>query len=63
MCVDVYSSVLLETKEKINKMKDYKEKLMESLGDILEKHVPPPCDDLKTKKKVCSLFWCHHHVV
>ncbi|XP_019745018.1 centromere protein K isoform X2 [Hippocampus comes] len=45
-------SVLLETKEKINKMKDYKEKLMESLGDILEKHVPPPCNDLKTNKNI-----------
>ncbi|XP_049575923.1 centromere protein K [Syngnathus scovelli] len=38
-------SVVLETKEKISRMKAYNEKLMESLGDILEKHVPPPCGE------------------
>ncbi|XP_061843819.1 centromere protein K [Nerophis lumbriciformis] len=35
-------SVLLDTKDKIQKMKVYQEKLMESLGEILEKHIPPP---------------------
>ncbi|XP_077428268.1 centromere protein K [Vanacampus margaritifer] len=43
--------VLLEMKEKINTLKEYKEKLMKSLGYILETHVPPPCDDLSTNKK------------
>ncbi|XP_061736917.1 centromere protein K isoform X2 [Nerophis ophidion] len=35
-------SVLQDTKDKIQKMKVYQEKLMESLGEILEKHIPPP---------------------
>ncbi|XP_077575352.1 centromere protein K [Stigmatopora nigra] len=44
-------SILIDTKEKINTMKAYKEKLMESLGEILEKHVPPPGIQPKTNKK------------
>ncbi|XP_057699777.1 centromere protein K [Corythoichthys intestinalis] len=35
-------SVLLDTKEKIRKMKVYQEILMASLGDIIEEHIPPP---------------------
>ncbi|XP_077381477.1 centromere protein K [Festucalex cinctus] len=44
-------SVMLEMKENINTLKDYKEKLIKSLGYILEVHVPPLCDDLNTNKK------------
>ncbi|CAL1601935.1 unnamed protein product [Knipowitschia caucasica] len=36
-------------KENIQKMKLYQERLMDSLGHILEKHVPPP--QLENKKK------------
>uniref|UniRef100_A0A3P9MTE0 Centromere protein K n=1 Tax=Poecilia reticulata TaxID=8081 RepID=A0A3P9MTE0_POERE len=45
------SSILLETKAKIQKMKTYQEQLMESLGDILEKHVPLPQDESIASKK------------
>ncbi|XP_038570113.1 centromere protein K [Micropterus salmoides] len=44
-------SVLLDTKMKIQKMKAYEERLMESLGDILEKHVPLPQNESSTNKK------------
>lgn len=44
-------SVLLDTKAKIQKMKVYQERLMESLGDILEKHVPLPQNESSTSKK------------
>nr|XP_057932987.1 centromere protein K [Doryrhamphus excisus] len=44
-------SVLQDTKDKIQKMKVYQERLMESMGEILEKHVPPPRDDLSANKK------------
>ncbi|XP_070781093.1 centromere protein K [Enoplosus armatus] len=44
-------SVLLDTKAKIQKMKVYQERLMESLGDILEKHVPLPQNEASTNKK------------
>ncbi|XP_041789847.1 centromere protein K [Chelmon rostratus] len=44
-------SVLQDTKEKIQKMKVYGERLMESLGDILEKHIPLPQDTSSTNKK------------
>lgn len=42
-------SILKDTKDKIQKMKLYQERLMESLGEILEKHVPPP--QIENKKK------------
>uniref|UniRef100_A0A3B4BET3 Uncharacterized protein n=1 Tax=Periophthalmus magnuspinnatus TaxID=409849 RepID=A0A3B4BET3_9GOBI len=35
-------SIFKETKDKIQKMKLYQDRLMESLGEILEKHVPAP---------------------
>ncbi|XP_054896938.1 centromere protein K isoform X2 [Poeciliopsis prolifica] len=44
-------NILLDTKAKIQKMKTYQEQLMESLGDILEKHVPPPQDESTASKK------------
>ncbi|XP_035516268.1 centromere protein K [Morone saxatilis] len=44
-------SVLQDTKAKIQKMKVYEERLMESLGDILEKHVPLPQNESSTNKK------------
>uniref|UniRef100_A0A087XFL0 Centromere protein K n=3 Tax=Poecilia TaxID=8080 RepID=A0A087XFL0_POEFO len=44
-------NILLETKAKIQKMKAYQEQLMESLGDILEKHVPLPQDESTASKK------------
>lgn len=34
--------VLLDTKKKIQKMKDYQDKLMDTLGDVLEQHFPHP---------------------
>lgn len=50
------SSVLQDTKVKIQKIKVYEEKLMECLGDILEKHIPHPQNgpsgNKKKKKKV-----------
>ncbi|XP_078132992.1 centromere protein K [Sander vitreus] len=45
-------SVLHDTKTKIQKMKVYQERLMECLGDILEKHVPcPHQNEPSTNKK------------
>ncbi|XP_029999405.1 centromere protein K [Sphaeramia orbicularis] len=44
-------SVLQDTKIKIQKMKVYQERLMECLGDILEKHVPLPQSETNKKKK------------
>ncbi|XP_029299307.1 centromere protein K [Cottoperca gobio] len=44
-------SVLQDTKAKIQKTKVYQERLMESLGDLLEKHVPLPQDEYSTNKK------------
>lgn len=51
MCVYTLRSVLQDTKEKIQKMKDYQERLMESLGDILEKHLPLPQNESSSNKK------------
>ncbi|KAK7930271.1 hypothetical protein WMY93_006666 [Mugilogobius chulae] len=47
------NSLYKDTKDKIQKIKLYQERLMESLGDILEKHVPPP-PQTETKKKMNS---------
>nr|XP_046261327.1 centromere protein K [Scatophagus argus] len=44
-------SVLQDTKVKIQKMKVYEERLMECLGDILEKHVPHPQNGSNANKK------------
>ncbi|XP_054635054.1 centromere protein K [Dunckerocampus dactyliophorus] len=44
-------SVLQDTKDKIQKIKVYQERLIESMGEILEKHVPPPRSDHSAKKK------------
>ncbi|KAL6110477.1 cenpk [Pungitius sinensis] len=44
-------SILQDTKAKIHKMKVYHERLMESLGEILEKHVPLPHNESSTNKK------------
>ncbi|XP_028309255.1 centromere protein K [Gouania willdenowi] len=44
-------SVLQDTKEKIQKMKSYQERLMESLGDLLEKHLPLPQNESSSSKK------------
>ncbi|XP_072319122.1 centromere protein K [Eucyclogobius newberryi] len=43
-------SIFKDTKDKIQKMKLYQERLMESMGEILEKHVPPPQIENKKKK-------------
>ncbi|XP_036954598.1 centromere protein K isoform X1 [Acanthopagrus latus] len=43
--------VLQDTKAKIQKMKQYQERLMACLGDVLEKHVPHPQNDPSTNKK------------
>ncbi|XP_054461020.1 centromere protein K [Anoplopoma fimbria] len=48
-------SILQDTKSKIHKMKVYQERLMESLGDILEKHVPLPQNESSTNKKKKNL--------
>lgn len=42
-------SIFQATKDKISKMKVYQEKLMEALGEILEKHAPSP--QIENKKK------------
>lgn len=44
-------SVLQDTKAKIQKMKVYQERLMESLGDVLEKHVPLPQNEPSANRK------------
>lgn len=44
-------SILQDTKAKIQKMKVYQERLMESLGDVLEKHVPLPQNESAAKRK------------
>ncbi|XP_047431562.1 centromere protein K [Mugil cephalus] len=44
-------NVLQDIKEKILKIKVYQEKLMESLGEILEKHAPLPQNVSITNKK------------
>ncbi|XP_013865642.1 centromere protein K isoform X3 [Austrofundulus limnaeus] len=44
-------SILLDTKEKIQKMKAYHEKLMETLGDVLEVHVPLLQNETSSSKK------------
>ncbi|MEQ2262375.1 hypothetical protein XENORESO_008818 [Xenotaenia resolanae] len=44
-------NVFLDTKAKIKKMTVYQEKLMESLGDILEKHAPLPQDESNANRK------------
>ncbi|KAM6972320.1 centromere protein K [Aplochiton taeniatus] len=44
-------SVLLDMKSKIQKMKDYQDKLMETLGDVLEGHFPLPQHESDANKK------------
>ncbi|XP_018520320.1 centromere protein K [Lates calcarifer] len=44
-------TVLQNTKAKIQKMKVYQERLMECLGDVLEKHVPLPQNESSANKK------------
>ncbi|KAM7009017.1 centromere protein K [Tautogolabrus adspersus] len=44
-------SVWQDTKAKIQKMKVYEERLMESLGEVLEKHVPLPQNESSSNKK------------
>lgn len=59
VCVFVRASVLQDTKMKIEKVKAYEEKLMECLGEVLEKHVPQPQNETssgKKKKKVSLVF-------
>uniref|UniRef100_A0A665V6U8 Centromere protein K n=1 Tax=Echeneis naucrates TaxID=173247 RepID=A0A665V6U8_ECHNA len=53
-CCEAKRDKLRETKElyaKIQKMKVYLEKLMESLGDVLQTHVPLPQIETSTNKK------------
>uniref|UniRef100_A0A8C6K8A8 Centromere protein K n=1 Tax=Nothobranchius furzeri TaxID=105023 RepID=A0A8C6K8A8_NOTFU len=49
------NSILLEIKEKIRKVKEYHEKLMECLGDILETHVPLPTYESTSSKRKKSV--------
>uniref|UniRef100_A0A3B4F420 Centromere protein K n=1 Tax=Pundamilia nyererei TaxID=303518 RepID=A0A3B4F420_9CICH len=51
MHVHAFYRILQDIKEKIQKMKVYQERLMESLAYILEKHVPLPQEDSSTNKK------------
>ncbi|XP_034544364.1 centromere protein K [Notolabrus celidotus] len=44
-------SLWQDTKSKIQKMKTYQERLMESLGDVLEKHFPLPQNEPSSNKK------------
>nr|XP_020451832.1 centromere protein K isoform X2 [Monopterus albus] len=44
-------SLLRDIKEKIAKMKAYQDKLMECLGDVLDKHLPLPQDRSTSNKK------------
>ncbi|XP_041641525.1 centromere protein K isoform X2 [Cheilinus undulatus] len=44
-------SVWHDTKAKIQKMKVYEERLMESLGEVLEKHAPLPQNESSANKK------------
>lgn len=54
LCACAGFSVLQDTKMKIEKVKAYEEKLMECLGEVLEKHVPHPQNGHSSKKKkVC----------
>uniref|UniRef100_A0A1A8NED6 Centromere protein K n=2 Tax=Nothobranchius TaxID=28779 RepID=A0A1A8NED6_9TELE len=48
-------SILLEIKEKIRKVKEYHEKLMECLGDVLETHVPLPVNEFTSSKRKKSV--------
>ncbi|XP_067115727.1 centromere protein K isoform X1 [Osmerus mordax] len=43
--------VLQETKKKIQKMKDYQDRLLETLGDVLEEHFPLPQNETPANKK------------
>ncbi|XP_010871234.1 centromere protein K [Esox lucius] len=43
--------VLRDTKKKIQKMKDYQDRLMETLADILEEHFPLPTMETSVNKK------------
>uniref|UniRef100_A0A3P8TT85 Centromere protein K n=1 Tax=Amphiprion percula TaxID=161767 RepID=A0A3P8TT85_AMPPE len=49
-CYEAKRDKLRESKE-LYKMKVYQERLMESLGDILEKHVPLPQNESSASKK------------
>ena len=51
-------SVLQETKKKIQKMKDYQDKLLETLGDVLEEHFPLPQNETAANKKKKVLPLC-----
>ncbi|XP_041694343.1 centromere protein K [Coregonus clupeaformis] len=44
-------SVLQDTKKKIQKMKDYQDRLMETLADVLEEHFPLPTQETNANKK------------
>ncbi|KAJ8001853.1 hypothetical protein DPEC_G00173720 [Dallia pectoralis] len=43
--------VFLDTKKKIQKMKDYQDRLMETLSDILEEHFPLPTNETSFNRK------------
>lgn len=44
-------SVLQDTKKKIQKMKDYHDRLMETLVDVLAEHFPLPTQETNADKK------------
>nr|XP_046185899.1 centromere protein K-like isoform X3 [Oncorhynchus gorbuscha] len=44
-------SVLQDTKKKIQKMKDYQNRLMETLADVLAEHFPLPTQETNADKK------------
>ncbi|CAB1344605.1 unnamed protein product [Coregonus sp. 'balchen'] len=41
----------VDTKKKIQKMKDYQDRLMETLADVLEEHFPLPTQETNANKK------------
>lgn len=45
------SSIILDTKAKIQKIKVYQEKLLETLGDVLETHIPLPKKESSASKR------------
>lgn len=60
--VCVFHSVLQDTKAKIQKMKQYQERLMACLGDVLEKHVPHPQNEPSTNKKKKVQWPVYNHL-
>ncbi|XP_015239841.1 centromere protein K [Cyprinodon tularosa] len=48
-------NIILDTKAKIQKIKVYQEKLLETLGDVLETHIPLPKKESSASKRKKSI--------